>query len=185
MKLPLTIVATKSAQKLSRILRRGEGTALPGLIAERLDPRLAAKLAAQLPNGVILVTGTNGKTTTTRMLAAMLEANGEKVLTNRAGSNLKRGIVSALVRAASISGKFDATIGLFEVDEASMRLVAPLVQPRDILVLNLFRDQLDRYGELDTTARLIGEAIAATNARVHLNADDPLVSSLAKYAARP
>ena len=182
MPIALTLAITKTALKLSRGLGRGGGTALPGLIAEKLDPHLGRKLAANLPKGVILVTGTNGKTTVTKMIAAMLEASGEQVLTNRTGSNLKRGVVSALLADADMHGRTKATIGLFEVDEASLRQVAPEVQPRQIVVTNLFRDQLDRYGELDTTAALIGQGIAATNAHVYLNADDPLVASLAKYA---
>ncbi len=182
MKTALTLAITKSALKLSQKLGRGGGTALPGLLAEKFDPQLGRKLAAGLPHGVILVTGTNGKTTTTKILTAMLESAGEVVLTNRAGSNLKRGVVSALIAAADRKGRIRATIGLFEVDEASLRHVAPLLQPRHIVVTNLFRDQLDRYGELDTTAALIGQGIAATRAQVYLNADDPLVASLAKYA---
>jgi lipid II isoglutaminyl synthase (glutamine-hydrolysing) len=180
-----TLLITKAARALSRTLGRGGGHALPGLIAERLDPHLARKLAGGLPHGVILVTGTNGKTTTTKLIRAALEASGERVLVNSTGSNLKRGVTSALIAAADVSGKIDATIGLFEVDEASLRQVAPELMPAHIVVLNLFRDQLDRYGELDTTASLIGQGIAATKARVYLNVDDPLVASLAKYAASP
>ncbi len=182
MPIALTLAITKTALKLSRGLGRGGGTALPGLIAEKLDRHLGRKLAASLPKGVILVTGTNGKTTTTKMIAAMLTASGERVLTNRAGSNLKRGVVSALLADVDMHGRTKATIGLFEVDEASLRQVAPELQPRQIVVTNLFRDQLDRYGELDTTAALIGQGIAATGAHLYLNADDPLVASLAKYA---
>ncbi len=185
MRTALTLAATKATGAATRFLGRGGGTALPGLMAERFDPNLASKLAASLPNGVILVTGTNGKTTTTKLLAAALEAKGERVLTNQAGSNLKRGVVSTLIKASNLRGRTTATMGLFEVDEASLRLVAPLLQPRQIIVLNLFRDQLDRYGELDTTARLIGEGIAATKAKLILNADDPLVASLASYAEDP
>jgi UDP-N-acetylmuramyl tripeptide synthase len=185
MRTALTLAATKATGAATRLLGRGGGTALPGLMAERFDPNLASKLAASLPNGVILVTGTNGKTTTTKLLAAALEAKGERVLTNQAGSNLKRGVVSTLIKASNLRGRTTATMGLFEVDEASLRLVAPLLQPRQIIVLNLFRDQLDRYGELDTTAKLIGEGIAATEAKLILNADDPLVASLATYASKP
>lgn len=185
MKTPVTLAITKAAARTSKMLGRGGGQALPGLLAERLDPELVGKLARRLPHGVILVTGTNGKTTTTKLIAAMLEAQGERVLTNRTGSNLKRGIASALIHAADLHGRLKETVGLFEVDEANLRLVAPLLKPRHIVVLNLFRDQLDRYGELDTTAALIGEGIAGTGAQVYLNADDPLVASLAKYAARP
>jgi UDP-N-acetylmuramyl tripeptide synthase len=181
----VTLAITKSAAKLSRALGRGGGHALPGLIAERLDPQLTRKLAAKLPHGIILVTGTNGKTTSTKLIAAALEASGERVLTNSTGSNLLRGVTSALIGAAGIDGRIDATIGLFEVDEANLRLVAPELQPQHIVVLNLFRDQLDRYGELDTTAAMIGQGIAATKAKAYLNADDALVASLARYAASP
>jgi UDP-N-acetylmuramyl tripeptide synthase len=181
----VTLAITKSAATMSRVLGRGGGHALPGLIAERIDPQLIQKLAAKLPNGIILVTGTNGKTTTTKLIAAALQASGERVLTNSTGSNLVRGVTSALIAAADIRGNIDATIGLFEVDEANLRLVAPTLQPQHIVVLNLFRDQLDRYGELDTTAAMIGQGIAATKAKVYLNADDALVASLAKYAAAP
>ncbi|MDX6250920.1 MAG: hypothetical protein QOF10_4280 [Kribbellaceae bacterium] len=181
----VTLAITKSAAALSRALGRGGGHALPGLIAERIDPKLIRKLASRLPHGIILVTGTNGKTTSTKLIAAALEASGERVLTNSTGSNLVRGVTSALIGAADIRGSIDATIGLFEVDEANLRLVAPDLQPQHIVVLNLFRDQLDRYGELDTTAAMIGQGIAATKAKVYLNADDALVASLARYAASP
>lgn len=183
MRTTLTLAVTKTALKLSQRLGRGGGGALPGLIAEKLDPKIGQRLAANLPKGIILVTGTNGKTTTTKLIAAALEAAGERVLTNRTGSNLKRGVLSALIADADLRGRTEATIGLFEVDEASLRRVAPDLQPSHIVVTNLFRDQLDRYGELDTTAALIGQGIAATSAHVYLNADDPLVASLAKYAA--
>jgi len=177
-----TLAVTKAAANLSRLLGKGGGHALPGLIAERLDPGLAGRLAARLPHGVIMVTGTNGKTTTTKLIASILEASGERVLTNSTGSNLKRGVTSALISAANLRGQIDATIGLFEVDEASLRRVTGELKPDHIVVLNLFRDQLDRYGELDTTAALIGEGIAATTAQLYLNADDPLVASLSRYA---
>jgi UDP-N-acetylmuramyl tripeptide synthase len=181
----LTLAITKTAAKLSRLFGRGGGHSLPGLIAERLDPHLARKLAKGFSHGVIMVTGTNGKTTTTKLIAAALEADGECVLTNSTGSNLKRGVTSALISAADLRGRFKETIGLFEVDEASLRLVSGELQPSHIVVLNLFRDQLDRYGELDTTAALIGDGIAKTTARLYLNADDPLVASLGRYAADP
>jgi UDP-N-acetylmuramyl tripeptide synthase len=185
MKTTAILLSTKMAARLSRLFGRGGGQALPGLIAEKLDPHLAGTLARGLKHGVILVTGTNGKTTTTKLIAAMLTANGEHVLTNQTGSNLKRGITSSLITGTSVTGKLPYTVGLFEVDEASLRRVAPDLMPKQIVVLNLFRDQLDRYGELDTTAALIGEGIASTDAELYLNADDPLVANLAKYASDP
>lgn len=177
----LTVFIAKTILFLSRTLGRGGGSALPGLIAEKLDPNIGAKLASRISHGSIIVTGTNGKTTTAKMVAQVLTDSGERLVANRAGSNLSRGIVSALIEHVNSSGKFSDTMGLFEVDEAAMPAVAAMVQPRTIVVLNLFRDQLDRYGELDATAALIGRGIAATKATVYLNADDPLVASLASY----
>jgi UDP-N-acetylmuramyl tripeptide synthase len=177
-----TIAVSKALLKLSRLGGRGGGSALPGLVAERLDPSIGRELAARIPHGSIIITGTNGKTTTAKMLAQILTDHGERLVTNRAGSNLSRGVVSSLIEFASTSGQFSQTMGLFEVDEAAMPAVCEMVQPKIIVVLNLFRDQLDRYGELDTTARLIASGIAATNAQVYLNADDPLVASLARAA---
>lgn len=185
MNVSLTLLATKTAAGLSRALGRGGGGALPGVVAEKLDPHLSGKLAAGLTGGVIVVTGTNGKTTTTKLIAELLLANGQRVVTNSSGSNLKRGVTSALIGASDLSGNLKGSVGLFEVDEASLRLVAPEIKPTHIVVTNLFRDQLDRYGELDTTAALIGQGIMNSGAQVYLNADDPLVASLAKYAARP
>jgi UDP-N-acetylmuramyl tripeptide synthase len=182
MKLTFTLAVAKMTAVLSKILRRGGGQALPGLLAERLDPDLVRKLASKIPHGIIIVTGTNGKTTTTKLITELLASSGELVLTNRSGSNLRRGVASALIDGSNLFGESKGTIGLFEVDEASLRRVAADLNPSHIVVLNLFRDQLDRYGELDTTASLIGEGISATKANIYLNADDPLVASLSKYA---
>lgn len=178
------LAIARTAATLSRRLGRG-GQALPGTIAGKLDPALPGKLAAELAHGSILVTGTNGKTSTTKLIAAALRGGGETVLTNDTGANLRSGVASALVSAADLRGQIDATIGVFEVDEASLRIVVPELRPRHIVVLNLFRDQLDRYGEVDTTAALLAEGIAATNARLYLNADDARVASLADAAAGP
>lgn len=176
MPLLLTVWIAKLVAIASRSLGRGGGSALPGLVAERLDKNVLAKLRRNLGD-VILVTGTNGKTTTVKMLAAILEAEGKQLVVNQSGSNMSRGIISAL-----IAGNNKDKTGVFEVDEAALRTVSAALQPKTILVLNLFRDQLDRYGELNTTAKLIGEGIAKTNAKVILNADDPLVAGLNQYA---
>ena len=169
-----------------RRLAKGGGSALPGLIAERIDPSVVGRLAAQLPEGVIVVTGTNGKTTTTRMIVGILEAQGKSVLTNRSGSNLSRGIASALLERTQWRGRLEEDIAVLEVDEASMPAVCEQVRPSIVVVLNLFRDQLDRYGELDTTAAVIGRAIATLDgaSAVCLDADDPLVASLSRYCER-
>lgn len=179
----IAILAAEAARTISQITKRGSGSALPGVVAQWVDPSIITKLADKLPGGIILVTGTNGKTTTAKMLAGILEAAGHKVIYNFSGSNLSRGIASFLIQHTNFWGnKMDGDIGLFEVDEATMPEIIALVRPKAIVVTNLFRDQLDRYGEVDKTASIIGNALAmAPNAKVILNADDPLVASLSSF----
>lgn len=170
----------RAAGRLSRLVGRG-GSALPGLIAEKVEPRAIERLVAPVRDGVVLVTGTNGKTTTTKMLVGILESAGRKVVTNSTGSNLARGIASRLIEAASWRGKLEADIAVFEVDEAAVRTLAPRLRPRVMIVTNLARDQLDRFGELATTAAHVAEAVRHAELAV-LNADDPLVVELAGSA---
>ncbi|MBS1195993.1 MAG: Mur ligase [Actinobacteria bacterium] len=169
------------AGRLSRLLGRG-GSALPGLVAEKVDPRTIERLVAPVRRGVVVVTGTNGKTTTTKMLVAMLEGEGLKVVTNPTGSNLARGIASRLIEVASWRGRVEADVAVFEVDEAAVRPLAPRLRPRLLVVTNLARDQLDRFGELATTAAHAAAAVRHAGVAV-LNADDPLVAELASEAA--
>ncbi|MFA5197485.1 MAG: MurT ligase domain-containing protein [Patescibacteria group bacterium] len=183
MRILIANLIAKIARMTSRLAKRGGGTTLPGLLAEKIAPNIITKLANQLPQGIILITGTNGKTTTARMLAAVLEANNLKVIYNSSGSNLSRGIASCLSQNSNLLGtKINGDIGIFEVDEATMPEITKKVTPKIILVTNLFRDQLDRYGELNKTASIIGSAIKRVpESIVFLNADDPLVASLKKY----
>ena len=178
----LAILVSKVITKFLRLTKSGGGTALPGLIALKIEPKLVEKLAKQFKKGSIIVTGTNGKTTTVKIIADALKQEGKSVLYNSSGSNLLRGIAATLAERSSLTGRLPYEYGLFEVDEASVPAAARQLDPKLILVLNLFRDQLDRYGELDKTAELIGNAIRNhPEAKVILNADDPLVASLARY----
>jgi UDP-N-acetylmuramyl tripeptide synthase len=167
------------------MLGRSGGTAIPGLIAERVDPRLIGKLAARLPEGAIVVAGTNGKTTTARMLADILTAAGKTVLNNGAGSNLSRGIAASFARQSSLFGQPDADIAVIETDEGAFPAVVAAVQPRVIVLNNLFRDQLDRYGELNSVAAKWKIALShlAPGARIVYDADDPTLCALADGAA--
>ncbi|MSQ37631.1 MAG: DUF1727 domain-containing protein [Chloroflexi bacterium] len=172
------------AGKLTRVLlvasRRG-ATALPGLVALTLEPRLLRTLVRGLAHGVVCITGTNGKTTTARMLAAAAREAGWSPVHNRAGSNLDRGIVASLLADASWGGVAQGDAGVFEVDEASVPRVLGDLSPRVLVVTNLFRDQLDRYHEVDALARRLGATIATLppSTILVLNADDPLVAFLA------
>jgi UDP-N-acetylmuramyl tripeptide synthase len=158
------------------------GNALPGLVVEKLFPRYLARAMASLGEGVVVVTGTNGKTTTTKMVATIL-AEKYRVLTNDTGSNFVRGAITATVEHARASGRLPYDVAVFELDEAwAVRFVAA-VPPRRALLLNVMRDQLDRFGEIDMTARLLGKVAAATTRHVVLNRDDERVAALANETA--
>ncbi|HLZ10722.1 MAG TPA: Mur ligase family protein, partial [Chloroflexota bacterium] len=180
LRLSTAIVAGKLARLASRRLGFGGGTALPGAVAEWIDSDALAKLARALPRSSVLVTGTNGKTTTSRLLAAFLAADQRKVIHNRAGANLRSGLVTALVESANILGRSRGDGALFEVDEAVMPAVARATRARTIVLTNLFRDQLDRYGEVDYVASVWRDAVGVlpSTTTLVLNADDPAVASL-------
>ncbi len=182
----LANVAGKLTRLGLQITGRG-GTALPGLVALTIDPDFIAALASDLAHGVVLVSGTNGKTTTTRMLSDIVRATGWAPTHNRSGSNLERGIAGALLTESTWRGEPSGDIGMFEVDEASLPLVLARISPRVVLVTNLFRDQMDRYFEIDQLARRIGDAIAKLDPRVTLvlNADDPIVAWLGQRHPGP
>lgn len=173
------IALARAAGRLSKRAGRG-ATSLPGKLLVRLEPRAMARLSSRLPDGSAVISATNGKTTTAAMVAAILERSGARLVHNRAGANMAGGVTTALLDAARGSG-IDATTGLFEVDEFWLDRVMPQLRPRALLLANLFRDQLDRYGELETIADRWGVAIAAApGTRLVLNADDPLVADLGR-----
>ncbi len=183
-RLTLALAGGKAAGSAARVLRVGGGTSFPGIVARRIDPHVLQKATAASDARKAVVTGSNGKTTTCRMLAALAQAGGLRVTQNRSGSNLLQGVISAAVRGTDLRGRMDAQLLLLEVDEATVRLVAPEVQPDTFLVTNIFRDQLDRFGELYSMARGLEAVIEAlpASATVVLNGDDPLVASFAPGA---
>lgn len=176
------LVAAKVTGAAIRGLGRGGGTAAPGLVAERIDPGLLGKIARRLPAGTIVVAGTNGKTTVSRMLADILQAHHLRVAHNRSGSNLVRGVASALASQSDIHGMPRADIGVIESDEAAFPEIVHQVQPTVVLLNNLFRDQLDRYGELNTIAAKWRSALQRLPAEtiVVVNVDDPTLASISE-----
>ena len=172
--------AGKATGALSRITRRGGGTTLPGDVARAIDPKILTRLAEDLTQGAVVITGTNGKTTTARLVTWLFEGIGQRVVSNRAGANLIYGVTAAALGKAGTDGKLKADWGVFEIDEASLPRAVEEIQPKATLVLNLFRDQLDRYGELETIAKKIEKALSALpeGAHVILNADDPRVAEI-------
>jgi UDP-N-acetylmuramyl tripeptide synthase len=181
--LAVAVNTGKTVRYMSRALGRGGGTALPGRVATRIDPHLVGRLARGLPNGCVLVTGTNGKTTTTRIIAGAARAAGLHVITNPEGSNMLSGIATSLLAHATRLGEMDvpaSAMGIFEVDEGALHAVVEALNPRLVVITNLFRDQLDRYFEVDFVARLWQRALGllSPSATVVLNADDPQVAYL-------
>ncbi|HVH65490.1 MAG TPA: Mur ligase family protein [Candidatus Acidoferrum sp.] len=172
--------AGKLTSGLSRGLRRGGGTTLPGDVSRWVDPSILTKLSRSLKQGSVVVTGTNGKTTTAALLRHILEAENAPTVANQAGANLIFGVTAAMVNQTSWAGDLSASVGIFEIDEASLPRLVDEVAPGTIVVTNLFRDQLDRYGELETTASHIRRALTQGPEGVTavLNADDPMVAAL-------
>jgi lipid II isoglutaminyl synthase (glutamine-hydrolysing) len=175
---PLARALARLLRAVSRRLGRSGGTTAPGRLLLRLSPGALSRMAPRLERGSVLVSATNGKTTTSAMIAAILAETGRPVVHNRAGSNMSWGVATALLDA----GREPGQLGLFEVDEAWLPRVADALQPHLYLLANLFRDQLDRYGELELIADRWAELVARDGGRARfvLNADDPLVADLGR-----
>ncbi|MFZ5823491.1 MAG: MurT ligase domain-containing protein [Bacillota bacterium] len=170
----LAVWMGKGLVMATRVAGRG-GTTLPGVVARKVAPDLLRHLSAQPRQGVIAVTGTNGKTTTAKMLSSIYEAAGHQVAHNRAGANLITGVTTAFLQASNWTGQVAQSAGLMEIDEATMPQACREIRPRAAVVTNFFRDQLDRYGELEHTVNFVGRGLEhlAKGGRAALNADDP------------
>ena len=163
----------RAVGSLSRRSGRGGGTTLPGRLLVRLAPDAIDRLASRLEQGSVVVSSTNGKTTTAGMIAAILQAAGREPVHNRAGSNMHWGVATALLEQSGEEG-------LFELDEGWLPRVVPQLRPRLLVLGNLFRDQLDRYGELERLADEWADLVASLDAGLVLNADDPLIADLGR-----
>jgi UDP-N-acetylmuramyl tripeptide synthase len=174
------LVAARAAGAVSRRAGRG-GTSLPGKVLLRLEPEAIGELAGRLPQGNAVISATNGKTTTAAMVAAILARGGRSLVHNRAGANMAGGVAGALLEAAGRGTSIDGDAGLFEIDEFWLDRLVPQLRPRALLLANLFRDQLDRYGELETIADRWAQVVAQVPATtLVLNADDPLIADLGR-----
>ncbi|MEC4805010.1 MAG: Mur ligase family protein [Jaaginema sp. PMC 1079.18] len=179
-RLGLAVAIAKSVTTVVKTLRLGAASVLPGEIARRIYANPLPFLFAQIERGVILIVGTNGKTTTALLLRKILESQGLKVIHNETGANLINGLITALLNQANLVGSLTADYAILEVDENILPLLLKDCQPQYILGLNLFRDQLDRYGEVDTISQRWRNAIAPlpNDTVIVLNADDPTLSYL-------
>ncbi|MEJ6480825.1 Mur ligase family protein [Nostoc punctiforme UO1] len=180
LRLGFAVSVAKSVTFIVRSLRLGAASVLPGSIARRIEPRLLQLLSQQVKNGVILIAGTNGKTTTALLLCTILERKGFRVTHNSTGANLENGLMTALLESTNLLGTLNTDYAILEVDENIVPRVLKPLQPRIILCLNLFRDQLDRYGEVDTISKRWTKVISTlpTETVVIPNADDPTLSNL-------
>jgi len=182
-RLGLAIIVTKLTVFGLRLVGRG-GTSLPGKIALRICPDIFNRLSDRFR--IIMITGTNGKTTTSRIIEGMLQKAGLQYVSNKSGANLASGIATTLISALSLTGKPVVRTALLETDEAAFRTLAPKLKPEIIVVTNFFRDQLDRFGELYTTLNNVREGIQGTpESRLILNADDSLCASLGQNTRNP
>lgn len=176
----LAVWAAKLTEKISVHIFHKQGVTWAGKVALGLCPTILSDLAKQVKHDIFMVCGTNGKTTTNNTLCAALEAEGFRVVCNHTGSNMLNGVAAAFVLAAGWNGNLNADYACLEVDEASTRRVIPHVKPNYMITTNLFRDQLDRYGEIDAIAELfINVMREAPKMKVIVNADDSLTSYIA------
>ena len=190
----LAVIAAKAALKACHLSGR-PGSSLPGRVALKVDPHIISPLAAGIRRGIIVTCGTNGKTTTNNLLCSMLEAQGFRVVSNRLGANMVEGVAAALATAAKGPlgylaaangplGYLAADFACLEVDEASAARVLQDLHPDFMILTGLFRDQLDRYGEIDLTMKALEKAILeAPDMTLIINGDDPLTAYLAKKSA--
>lgn len=174
---PFVIVFGKAVRKLARL--RGGGSALPGLFVEKIDPHFIPKILSTLPRGVVIISGTNGKTTTTKLVVELLKSQGLRVFTNRTGSNFTRGVAAALLGDINTKGELAADIAVLELDEAHAVKFVEIIPPRYSLLLNVMRDQLDRFGEIDATAQMLQKIARATTDTVVLNREDARIAAIA------
>ena len=180
----IAALAGKAARRAARMRGGGSGgSAFPGLVAEKVDPGFLAHALADVPDGIVVVSGTNGKTTTTKMLVAVLRAHGKEVFTNPTGSNFTRGVISSLLSEPLRRGRLRADMAVLELDEAHALHFGRAVAPTHALLLNVARDQLDRFAEIDHTAGLLTQLAGMTSDGVVLNRDDPYVNRIAATLA--
>ncbi len=169
----IVIMISKCIYFLSRLLGN-KGTTISGTVALRLDPFVLKKINKNI-NTILFVTGTNGKTTTANLLANIMKENGNSVIHNKEGANMLTGITACLIKSANWKGVVTADTAVLEVDEGSLPLVLEQLTPTRIIILNFFRDQLDRFGEIDVLIKSMSQAIKPVETELILNADDPLV----------
>lgn len=178
-----SLLIGKTVRHISRL--RGGGSALPGFVVEKIDRNFIQRTLSHLPYGIVIISGTNGKTTTTKMVVELLESQNLRVFTNSTGSNFKRGIISSIIEESSLNGKLSYDIAVLELDEAHAVHFVKDVAPNYCLLLNVMRDQLDRFGEIDTTANMLEKIARATKKHIVANREDERIIEFIKKIDTP
>ncbi|MGO4691673.1 MurT ligase domain-containing protein [Glaciibacter sp. 2TAF33] len=173
------ILVGRIVRKLARWRKPGGGSAVPGLIVNRLAPGFLARTLNGFPEGLVIVTGSSGKSTTTKMLVAALRANGKTVFTNPSTANISQGLTSALLERASITGRIDGDIAVLEMDEGHGALISGTLTPRVVTLTNVMVDQIDRFHDSDMVAAMLRRIAARATETVVINADDLYLASIA------
>jgi UDP-N-acetylmuramyl tripeptide synthase len=177
------ILAGRMVRALARLRSRGGGSAVPGLIVNRIAPGLLPHVLASFPDGLVIVSGSSGKSTTTKMLVAVLEAHGRRVFTNPSTANIAQGLTSALLERTGLNGRVDADLAVLEMDEGHGARIAPRLTARSVLLTNVMTDQIDRFTDPEKVAAMLATIAGRATESVVVNADDELLEELAAVLA--
>jgi lipid II isoglutaminyl synthase (glutamine-hydrolysing) len=173
------ILAGRVVRALARLRSRGGGSAVPGLVVNRIAPGLLPHVLASFPDGLVIVSGSSGKSTTTKMLVAVLEAHGRRVFTNPSTANIAQGLTSALLERTKLNGRVDADLAVLEMDEGHGARIAPRLTARTVLLTNVMTDQIDRFTDPEKVAAYLATIAGRATESVVVNADDALLEELA------
>lgn len=179
------VLIGRAARVAARLRKPGGGSAVPGLVVNRLAPGFLGSVLSSFPKGLVVVSGSSGKSTTTKMLVSILEAHGERVFTNPSTANISQGLTSALLERASLTGRIDADIAVLEMDEGHGALISSTFDARTVLLTNVMTDQIDRFHDSEKVVGMLEKIASRATQRVIVNADDAMLRRLADAVAAP
>jgi lipid II isoglutaminyl synthase (glutamine-hydrolysing) len=177
------VLLGRGVRLAARLRRRGGGSAVPGLVVNRVAPRFLGDVLSSFPEGLVVVSGSSGKSTTTKMLVALLTAHGKRVFTNPSTANISQGLTSALLERASVTGRIDADLAVLEMDEGHGALLSDRFRARLVLLTNVMTDQIDRFHDAEKVQAMLGRIAATAQEAVVLNGDDAMLTALQPSAA--
>ena len=179
------VLVGRAVRIAARLRKAGGGSAVPGLVVNRIAPGFLGSVLSSFPEGLTVVSGSSGKSTTTKMLVTVLEAHGKRVFTNPSTANISQGLTSALLERASLTGRIDADLAVLEMDEGHGALLSDRFSARLVVLTNVMTDQIDRFADARQVLRMLGRIAATAGERVVLNGDDALLDELARDITVP